>query len=50
MGIFFGLIASFAYRIVANRTATSYALLRYKITERKLKTQSSFHKEGPTND
>ena len=37
MGIFFGLIASFAYRIVANRTAASYALLHHKIKERKLK-------------
>jgi uncharacterized protein (DUF2062 family) len=50
MGIFFGLTASFAYRIVANRTATSYALLRRRITERKFKTQSSLHKEDPTND
>ena len=50
MGIFFGLITSFAYRIVANRTAASYVLLRYKLTERKLKTQSLFHKENPTND
>ena len=50
MGIFFGLIASFAYRIAANRTAASYALLRCKITERKFKTQSSLHREDPTND
>jgi uncharacterized protein (DUF2062 family) len=50
MGIFFGLIASFAYRIVANRTAASYTLLRCKITEDKFKTQSSLHKEDPTND
>jgi uncharacterized protein (DUF2062 family) len=50
MGIFFGLTASFAYRIVANRTATSYALLRRRITERKFKTQSSLHKGDPTND
>jgi uncharacterized protein (DUF2062 family) len=50
MGIFFGLIASFAYRIVANRTAASYALLRRRITERKFKTQSSLHKGDPTND
>jgi uncharacterized protein (DUF2062 family) len=38
MGIFFGLIASFVYRIVANRTTASYALLRHKIKERTLKT------------
>jgi hypothetical protein len=50
MGIFFGLIASFAYRIVANRTAASYALLRRRITERKFKTQSSLHQGDPTND
>lgn len=36
MGIFFGLIASFTYRIVANRTAASYALLHQKIKERKI--------------
>ena len=50
MGIFFGLIASFAYRIVASRTASSYVLLRSKIKDRKLKIQSSHHKETPTND
>jgi uncharacterized protein (DUF2062 family) len=50
MGIFFGLIASFAYRIIANRTAASYALLRNKIEDRKLKIQSSHAKETPTND
>ena len=37
MGIFFGLIASVAYRIIANRTAASYALLREKIHHRKNK-------------
>ena len=36
MGIFFGLIASFTYRIVAIRTAASYALLYQKIKERKI--------------
>ena len=36
MGIFFGLIASFAYRIVAKRTAASYAFLHQKIKERKI--------------
>ncbi len=50
MGIFFGLIASFAYRIVANRTAASYALLHHKIKERKFKMQSSYPKETSTND
>jgi uncharacterized protein len=44
MGVFFGLIASFTYRIVANRTAASYALLRQKIHLRKLrKTDPPFH-------
>ncbi len=33
MGTFFGLIGSFSYRIVARRTAASYALLRGKIQE-----------------
>ena len=36
MGIFFGLIASFAYRIVANRTAASDAFLHQKIKELKI--------------
>jgi uncharacterized protein (DUF2062 family) len=31
MGSFFGLLGSIAYRIIANRTAASYALLRSKI-------------------
>lgn len=35
MGIFFGVIASMIYRIMANRTAASYALLREKIRLRK---------------
>ena len=50
MGIFFSLIASFAYSIVANRTAASYALLRNKIKEHKFKMQSSYPKETSTND
>ncbi|MDQ8207622.1 DUF2062 domain-containing protein [Coraliomargarita sp. SDUM461003] len=40
MGTFFGLIGSVTYRIVANRTAASYALLRSKINDRKLKSDS----------
>jgi uncharacterized protein (DUF2062 family) len=35
MGIFFGLISSFSYRIAANRTAASYSLLKKKIHDRK---------------
>ncbi len=41
MGTFFGLIGSVAYRIVASRTAASYALLRHKIHERKTKKDDS---------
>lgn len=40
MGIFFGLIASMIYRIMANRTAASYALLREKIRLRKARKPS----------
>ncbi len=36
MGIFFGLISSFAYRFAARRTAASYALLKKKIHDRKM--------------
>ena len=50
MGIFFGLIASFTYRVIANRTTTSYTLLHYKIKKHKSKTQSFINKEAPTND
>jgi len=35
MGIFFGMLSSFSYRIAANRTAASYALLKKKINDRK---------------
>jgi len=43
MGIFFGLIASFIYRIVAIRTAASYALILKKIKDHKArKTQAPF--------
>jgi hypothetical protein len=31
MGLFFGVVGSLVYRIVANRTAASYALLRNKL-------------------
>lgn len=37
MGTFFGLIASFAYRIFAIRTAASYALLIKKIHDHKIR-------------
>jgi uncharacterized protein (DUF2062 family) len=36
MGIFFGLISSFAYRITAQRTAASYAHLKKKIHDRSI--------------
>lgn len=35
MGIFFGMLSSFSYRMAANRTAASYALLKKKINDRK---------------
>ncbi|MFT5836532.1 MAG: hypothetical protein ACI9ZV_000025 [Candidatus Azotimanducaceae bacterium] len=41
MGTFFGLIGSFAYRIVASRTAASYALLRTKIQKRQIKNKTA---------
>ena len=44
MGIFFGLISSFSYRIAARRTAASYALLIQKIHDRKA------HKSAPPFD
>lgn len=50
MGCFFGLIGSVVYRIAANRTAASYALLRQKIHDRKMKTHSPDPIEGPTDD
>lgn len=37
LGSFFGLLGSILYRIVANRTAASYALLSEKIHQRKTK-------------
>jgi uncharacterized protein (DUF2062 family) len=36
MGIFFGMLSSFSYRMAANRTAASYALLKKKIHDRKV--------------
>ena len=50
MGSFFGLIGSFAYRIVASRTAASYVLLRAKIQARKLKTHSPHTPDKKTDD
>ncbi len=41
MGTFFGLIGSFAYRIVASRTAASYALLREKIHVHQIKQKTT---------
>lgn len=48
MGTFFGLIGAFTYRIVANRTAASYVLLRKKIQERKLKTTPAHEPDDKT--
>lgn len=41
MGIFFGLISSFIYRIVAIRTAASYKLILDKIHEHKIRKANS---------
>jgi hypothetical protein len=41
MGIFFGLITSFIYRIVAIRTAASYAVLLKKIHEHKMRKSAA---------
>jgi len=46
MGFFFGLIATFTYRIVALRTAASYKLILDKIIAHKLK-QSSTKQTNP---
>jgi uncharacterized protein (DUF2062 family) len=44
MGIFFGLLSSFSYRIAARRTAASYAALIKKIHDRKArKSEPPFH-------
>jgi len=41
MGLFFGLIGSIIYRVVANRTAASYAILRDKLHHHKDKANKS---------
>ena len=44
MGVFFGLVGSIAYRIIARRTAASYAVLKEKVHLPKLsKTQAASH-------
>lgn len=50
MGTIFGLIGSLAYRIIANRTAASYALLREKIQVHKTKTHSPVTRETSKDD
>lgn len=50
MGTFFGLIASFSYRIIANRTTASYILLREKIKQHKSKTESPYPRENSKDD
>lgn len=50
MGTFFGLIGGVAYRIIASRTAASYALLRKKIQQHKQKTESTFSTQKNPND
>ena len=48
MGTFFGIIGGLVYRIMANRTAASYALLREKLHEHKMK-QAEAHKDSESN-
>lgn len=51
MGIFFGLIGSISYRIIARRTAASYAILKEKVHLPKLrKTNSPFHEDQEPHD
>jgi uncharacterized protein (DUF2062 family) len=50
MGTFFGLIGSLVYRIVANRTAASYALLKAIVYDRKLQSNSPTPPKDSTND
>lgn len=50
MGTFFGSIVSVAYRIVARRSAASYARLRHKIHERKMKPHSAASTPKTKND
>ncbi|MDQ8194708.1 DUF2062 domain-containing protein [Coraliomargarita sp. SDUM461004] len=50
MGTFFGLIGSVIYRIVANRTAASYALLRAKMNDHKSKPGASASSKDSIND
>jgi len=51
MGVFFGLLGSIAYRMVAMRTAASYALLKERVHLPKLrKSKESRHDQPPFND
>ena len=50
MGIFFGFVASTSYRIIANRTAASYSILKDKVHLPKLrKTKAPFDEKHPNN-
>ncbi len=49
MGTFFGLITSFIYRIVALRTAASYALILEKIHEHKMRREHEDNETDPTS-
>ncbi|MGB0743607.1 MAG: DUF2062 domain-containing protein [Opitutales bacterium] len=51
MGTFFGLIGSFSYRIVARRTAASYAILKEKVHLPKLRhTHGQSHENKDPKD
>jgi uncharacterized protein (DUF2062 family) len=51
MGVFFGLVGSISYRIVASRTAASYEILKKKVHLPKLrKSQTSANENDNTGD
>jgi uncharacterized protein (DUF2062 family) len=51
MGTFFGLIGAFSYRVIAQRTAASYEILKEKIQHRRLrKTDPSLDLENDPPD
>lgn len=50
IGTFFGLLGSTAYRIIANRTAASYALLRSKIKVQNTKPDTPTTDSNSSND
>lgn len=51
MGVFFGLIGSISYRIIARRTAVSYAILKDKVHLPKLRrTKTPFNDDNQPHD